>query len=173
MRVSNQGIPPEEMHAVKVDLTTEAGRAEFGEQKFDMIVVRIALLSVAPVLSKLTRNTICPQCAASYHHIDDTTEITRILAGYLAPGGSLLVADILKAVPNDTAGGDAQAEPKPEEELLHHFRHVVPHRSGFSEDELRVTFEKARLSGFECKNVFSARLHEQDVDFFLARGERK
>lgn len=152
MRVSLQGIPPEEMRAIRAELKGDG--TELDGQKFDVIVVSKSFAD-RPVL-----HADIPQCAASYHHIVDIDSITRILASFLKPGGSLLVADILK---------DSDGQEKGE--LLQHFRHVVPHSGGFTETEARSNFEQAGLRNIECAKIpMKVKLHGQDVDFFLARG---
>ncbi|TFK45624.1 S-adenosyl-L-methionine-dependent methyltransferase [Heliocybe sulcata] len=71
LRVSNQGIPPEEMQAVRLELKGEEG--ELDGTKFDVIV-----------------------CSMAYHHFPDIDDTTRILVNFLKPGGRLMVADLLK-----------------------------------------------------------------------------
>lgn len=71
LRVSNQGIPPEEMQAVRIELKGEEG--ELDSIKFDVIV-----------------------CSMAYHHFTDINDTTRILVSFLKPGGRLMVADLLK-----------------------------------------------------------------------------
>ncbi|KAH9939571.1 S-adenosyl-L-methionine-dependent methyltransferase [Amylocystis lapponica] len=71
VRASNQGLLPEEMHAVCAELRGTAG--ELDGRRFDLVV-----------------------CAASYHHLENVAETTRTLAFFLKPGGSLLVIDILQ-----------------------------------------------------------------------------
>ena len=85
--------------------------------------------------------------------------MTNLLATYVKPGGSLFVADILK-------------EPRPEGEpaLLEHFKHVVAHPDGFSEEEMRAVFVGAGLTDFEFVNATKATVHSRDVSIFLAKG---
>ncbi|KAG8685013.1 hypothetical protein FRC11_011280 [Ceratobasidium sp. 423] len=74
-RVTKQGVPPEEMRAICVDLA-ERGKAEHDALdgvEFDVIV-----------------------CSGAYHHFDDINDMTKILASYLKPGtGTLVVIDII------------------------------------------------------------------------------
>ncbi|TDL15749.1 S-adenosyl-L-methionine-dependent methyltransferase [Rickenella mellea] len=70
LRVSNQGISAEEMHAECVELKGEEG--ELGGQKFDVVV-----------------------CAQAYHHFPSIESVTKILAFFLKPGGALLVVDLI------------------------------------------------------------------------------
>ncbi|EMD34311.1 hypothetical protein CERSUDRAFT_107518 [Gelatoporia subvermispora B] len=69
-RASNQGLVPEEMKAVCVELKGEA--RELNGAKFDLVV-----------------------CSMSYHHFADVDAVTRTLTYFLKPGGSLLVADVM------------------------------------------------------------------------------
>ncbi|QRW26838.1 methyltransferase domain protein [Rhizoctonia solani] len=73
-RAAKQGVPPDQMKAICVDLT-ERSKAEedvFGGIEFDVIV-----------------------CSAAYHHFDDINQMTKVLASYLKPGtGVLIVIDI-------------------------------------------------------------------------------
>ncbi|KAI0738026.1 S-adenosyl-L-methionine-dependent methyltransferase [Daedaleopsis nitida] len=71
-QVSNQGLEPDEMKAVCLQLKGEPG--ELGDAKFDVIV-----------------------CCASYHHFASIEDTTRVLASFLKPGGSLIVSDIRAA----------------------------------------------------------------------------
>lgn len=97
------------------------------------------------------------QCALAYHHFSSIEEISRILAGFLKPGGCLLVADIMK--------GDEWQEVIPEE-----FHHVVAHTGGLSEAEMRKAFEIAGLNSFTFEKATTAMKHGKHVDFFLAKG---
>jgi len=69
LRAGWQGIKPEEMNAVAIDLE-EDPEALKGEQ-FDVIV-----------------------CASSYHHFSSIESVTHTLISFLKPGGALLVTDI-------------------------------------------------------------------------------
>ncbi|KAF9480857.1 S-adenosyl-L-methionine-dependent methyltransferase [Pholiota conissans] len=69
--VSNQGIAPEDMRAVCVELKGEEG--ELDGLKFDVIT-----------------------CIVSYHHFADIDKMTQMLSFFLKPGGALLVVDITK-----------------------------------------------------------------------------
>ncbi|KAH8100334.1 S-adenosyl-L-methionine-dependent methyltransferase [Cristinia sonorae] len=134
LRVANQGIPPEEMRAVKIELKGEEG--ELDGAKFDLIIV-----------------------VAAYHHFADVKETTRMLTGFLKPGGSLLIADIL----DDGTGK------KPMDD----FKHVVPHTAGFSEEGMKALLEGAGLREFGFTIAIPhVRIHEQDVKIFLATAKR-
>ncbi|KAJ1310554.1 hypothetical protein OPQ81_007284 [Rhizoctonia solani] len=76
-RVANQGIPPEEMNAICLDLV-ERGTGEadpFNGIEFDVIV-----------------------CAQAYHHFEDINSVTKVLTSYLKPGtGVLVVVDMIRS----------------------------------------------------------------------------
>ncbi|KAI0806738.1 S-adenosyl-L-methionine-dependent methyltransferase [Fomes fomentarius] len=132
----NQGLEPEEMRAVCTELKGVPG--ELDGIKFDVIV-----------------------CCASYHHFPSIEDTTRVLASFLKPGGSLLVADI-------KAAGDNR-------ELFaasHH--HIVPHTHGLSEEAVRSAFEGAGLIGFHFRDAFWAKLKatKEETQWFVVRGEK-
>jgi len=94
-QVSNQGIPPEEMRAVCVELKGEEG--ELDGLKFDVIT-----------------------CAASYHHFESIDEITKILAFFLKPGGVLLVVDVTPKKPEGDASTDDALFPERSHDIVAH-----------------------------------------------------
>ncbi|CAA7260916.1 unnamed protein product [Cyclocybe aegerita] len=115
-RVSNQGIPPEEMRAVCVELKGEDG--ELDGLKFDVII-----------------------CSMSYHHFESVEDITRTLSFFLKPGAALLVLDILNTLegnPDPSGAGKTLFDEK--------FHHIVAHTSGFKEDQIRSMYEGAGLT---------------------------
>jgi len=69
LRISNQGIEPQEMQAFCIELKGVDG--ELNDRKFDVAI-----------------------CTMAYHHFADINEVTRILAHFLVPGGKLIVVDI-------------------------------------------------------------------------------
>ncbi|GBE82817.1 Uncharacterized methyltransferase [Sparassis crispa] len=71
LRASNQGLAPEEMRAICVDLKGTEG--ELDGAKFDVVV-----------------------CASSFHHFSSVKDVMRTLVFFLKPGGSLLVTDVMK-----------------------------------------------------------------------------
>ncbi|KZT59739.1 S-adenosyl-L-methionine-dependent methyltransferase [Calocera cornea HHB12733] len=73
-RVSNQGIPASEMHAIRADLLTPPPAPELAHTTFDVVV-----------------------CSQAYHHIHDLAGTTAALAALLRPGGALLVVDLLRS----------------------------------------------------------------------------
>ncbi|PBK83177.1 S-adenosyl-L-methionine-dependent methyltransferase [Armillaria gallica] len=81
-RVHNQGIPPEDMRALCIELKGE--ESELDGLKFDV-------------------------CAMAYHHLPFPQETTKRLAFFVKPGGTLLVTDY-QAEDDDTALPDAHAD---------------------------------------------------------------
>ncbi|KAI0964325.1 hypothetical protein AcW1_001169 [Taiwanofungus camphoratus] len=129
---NNQGLAPEEMKAVCVEL--EGSEQELEGQKFDVVV-----------------------CASAYHHFSSVEDVTRVLTFFLKPGGSLVIADVMKNV----AG--SEMFPK-------NTHHVVAHPRGFDEAGLRNIFEGAGLTEFHFTPAFLAKLHGTQTQVFLARG---
>lgn len=153
-RVMNQGIPPEEMHAVCVELKGEDG--ELDGSQFDVIVVSI----IWAISSRHSADRfVFSQCALAYHHFSSIQQVSSILAHFLKPGGCLLVADIMK--------GDEWQEVIPQE-----FHHVVAHTGGLSESEMREAFEGAGLESFSFERATTAMKHGKHVDFFIAKGTK-
>lgn len=133
-QASNQGLEPAEMCAVCAALTGALG--ELDDAKFDLVV-----------------------CSAAYHHFPSIGDTTRVLAHFLKPGGSLLVADI-KVAP------DGRALFKE----THH--HIVPHKHGLTEEAVRGAFEGAGLVEFELVDAFRATMSAtgEETQWFVARG---
>jgi len=132
-RVEDQGIPPEEMQAFCTELKGTA--EELDGVKFDVIV-----------------------CASAYHHFESIEDVTRTLAFFLKPGGSLMVSDILK--------------PSNEDEVFQHgsHAHIVAHKGGFKEADMRKAFDAAELQDMSFDKVTSGGKHGRNIDFFLAKG---
>ncbi|TBU29336.1 S-adenosyl-L-methionine-dependent methyltransferase [Dichomitus squalens] len=136
-QAANQGLEPDEMRAVCAELKGEPG--ELDGLKFDIVV-----------------------CCASYHHFPSIEETTRVLASFLKPGGSLLVADI-------------KAEEDGRLLFSEGYHHIVPHKHGLSEEEMRNAFEGAGLAKFETRETFKAKMRStgQDMQWFVARGVKQ
>jgi ubiquinone/menaquinone biosynthesis C-methylase UbiE len=98
---------------------------------------------------------------ASYHHFPDIHATSRILARFLKPGGSLLVADILKEA------GPASGS---QLELLDKYKDIVVHKSGFTEAEIRENMKQAGLYEIDFRIIAEASFHGKDVRFFVAKG---
>lgn len=84
-----------------------------------------------------------------------------MLASFLKPGGSLLIADIL----NESTDTNAR-----EPELLEKYKHIVAHTNGFTESRICDNMTQAGLVHLSFKIVTTASFHGRDVKFFLARG---
>ncbi|RDB19283.1 hypothetical protein Hypma_013693 [Hypsizygus marmoreus] len=171
-RVTNQGIPFEEMNAVCVELKGEAG--ELGDERFDVIF-----------------------CASSYHHFTSIDDVTRVLAYFLKPGGSLFVVDLMKegrgvVHGHDHGHGEGRGHGQDDgHEHGHDHGHghghgheqaqslfpedvhkFVPHRHGLGEEDMRKVFEGAGLESFSFENAFTAKQHDRDVKLFIASGKK-
>jgi SAM-dependent methyltransferase len=163
-RVSNQGIPREEMHAVCADLQGTADELDGG--KFDLVVVRPstqirAPTSLTPHVSTLIGDLSAIQCASSYHHFASINDVTRTLAFFLKPNGVLLVIDLLKS-------DDAETE----DIFPDHPHHVVAHKGGFKEDDLRTAFQEAGLTAFMFNDAMSVKRGGHDLKLFIAKGTK-
>ncbi|KAG1868895.1 S-adenosyl-L-methionine-dependent methyltransferase [Suillus tomentosus] len=137
----NQGIPPEEMRAVCCDLTTEAPNQLDG-MKFDVVV-----------------------CASAYHHFPSIEDVTKALASYLKPGGSLLVTDLMKL-----PSAESVQALFPTGSLK---SNLVAHKGGFQEADIKAVFESAGLIDFSFVTACKAKIHGQPVQIFLASGTKE
>ena len=99
------------------------------------------------------------QCASAYHHFTTIEEVTKTLVTYLNPGGSLLVTDLVH--------GESTHEIFPED-----VHHIVAHKGGFTEEDIRSTFEKAELKNITFEIVAQGTHAGHSVDLFLARGDK-
>ncbi|KAG6333231.1 hypothetical protein ID866_5854 [Astraeus odoratus] len=100
-------------------------------------------------------------CAIAYHHFASIDDVTKVLATYLKPGGALLVTDLIR----DASSQDV---------FPPSVHHIVPHRGGFTEDEIRGAFVGAGLREISFTEVEKAKARHapQPVTFFLARGDK-
>lgn len=100
-------------------------------------------------------------CANAYHHFTSIDNVTKCLVSYLKHGGSLLVADLIK--------GQSSQEAFPP-----NVDHIVPHRGGFTAEEIQNVFESAGLHNFSLTEATKARSRHatEPVTFFIARGDR-
>ncbi|EDR10828.1 uncharacterized protein LACBIDRAFT_315686 [Laccaria bicolor S238N-H82] len=162
-RVANQGIPREEMRAVCADLQGTAD--ELDGEKFDLVVVRpstqirapTSLTPSQPLIGELS----AIQCASSYHHFASINDITRTLAFFLKPNGVLLVIDLLKS-------DDAETE----DLFPDHGHHIVAHKGGFKEDDLRTAFREAGLTAFMFNDAMTVKRRGHDLKLFIAKGTK-
>ncbi|KAF9265888.1 S-adenosyl-L-methionine-dependent methyltransferase [Marasmius fiardii PR-910] len=131
-RTDKQGISPEEMKAIRIELQGKPG--ELDGSTFDVAM-----------------------CCMSYHHFVNPTQITKTLAYFLKPGGSVFVADI-------------ESTPNRDEILPQSANHVVVHKHGFSQEEMQSFFDNAGLTSFQFTRITRAKKNDRDVNVFLARG---
>ncbi|PBK63807.1 S-adenosyl-L-methionine-dependent methyltransferase [Armillaria solidipes] len=102
-------------------------------------------------------------CTMAYHHFESTDEITRILAYFLKPGGALLVTDRVSS----------DAVPKIED-IPEKYGAIVPHKTGFSEEDMSKVFEGAGLESFSLNVIPGVTMDGMfgltDQKLFLAKG---
>lgn len=156
-QASNQGLEPDEMRAVCTELKGESG--ELDETKFNIVVVSRVVTPSPYLPCGFTRIYLVIQCCASYHHFPSIEDTTRVLASFLKPGGSLLVADIKAA--------DDHRELFPGS-----YHHIVAHKHGLDEEVVRTAFEGAGLAEVEIRDGFRAKMRAtgEEVQWFIARG---
>ena len=127
---------------------------------------------------------------------------TRILTSFLKPGGTLIVVDLVRkentllfhdeavsvldeeadkankehdhgqesrAHDHSLAHGPTDSQPKP---LIHD--HIVAHKGGFVEGDIRTAFAGAGLHDFEWKSALKIQPRSalRSVELFLAKGRR-
>lgn len=100
------------------------------------------------------------QCAASYHHFDDITAITKALASFLKSDGSLLIIDLLK---DDTLDVD--------ELFPEHGKGIVAHRGGFTQTEIEEAFVAAGLTSLRFGEGIKAKKKGHPVTLFIAQAQ--
>ncbi|VDC00121.1 unnamed protein product [Peniophora sp. CBMAI 1063] len=124
-------------------------------------------------------------CSMAYHHFFVPDEITALLARFLKPGGVLLVVDLMTRFNNKFGSS------KREEIFSLAHQHLVPHRYGFTREQMQAMFDEAGLEGFKFETAFcgykpiikkpkAVRVSSgqadgaelRDVSFFLAQGRK-
>ena len=150
--VEEEKISPTAVHAVCAELKGEIG--ELDGRKFDIIMVCRSIWC-SPFKCSLEI-----QCTQGYHHIADVRTVTKTLAFFLKPGGKLLIIDMM---PHD---GDDFIHTDP------HYKsaaHIVSHKHGFTENEMKEILEGAGLTEFTLTpNVAHIAYGEKGVSLFLA-----
>lgn len=99
-------------------------------------------------------------CTNAYHHFDDIGSVTKILVSYLKPGtGTLLVVDLIRS---------------PASESLHKDHgHVVAHKGGFTEENIRDAFVMSGgLQNFSFAVAFDMTNNGKSAELFIAKGVR-
>jgi predicted methyltransferase len=86
----------------------------------------------------------------AYHHFEDAGRMTKILAGFLKPGGKLIVSDFR------ADGGEVRKD----------YTHVVV-RHGMAEDVMRDAFAGAGLTDIIVEDAFSYTLFERALHIFF------
>ena len=92
---------------------------------------------------------------SAYHHFESIEQVTKCLAYFLKPGGSLLVVDFQK-VDRDTFDDKRRA--------------VVPHMAGISEAKMKSAFEEAGLTSVTYQFAFSMEWQGAPMADFIATG---
>ncbi|KAG6883429.1 hypothetical protein C0993_006246 [Termitomyces sp. T159_Od127] len=82
----------------------------------------------------------------------------------IIPGGVLLVIDLAKNTGEDAHVGHEHHQLIPDQ-----FHHIVPHRGGLGEPDMRKAFESAGLDSFGFSDNLVAK---DDVRLFLAKGRK-
>ena len=100
------------------------------------------------------------QCALAYHHISSIQNVTRTLAFFLKPQGTLLIADIAKSDNSEHLFPDQYA-------------HIVAHQTGFDEGDIRNAFDAAGLQLVKFETVATLKMHGKDISCFLAQGTKQ
>jgi hypothetical protein len=76
--------------------------------------------------------------------------------------------DVLK----DCADADADASLSAESIFPDHVHHIVAHKAGFTEDDIRATFTSAGLVSFYMEATIPVKKHDKDFQLFLAKGTK-
>lgn len=67
---------------------------------------------------------------------------------------------------------DADASLGAESIFPHHVHHIVAHKAGFSEDDIRATFSSAGLISFYMEAAIPVKKHDKNFHLFLAKGTK-
>lgn len=103
--------------------------------------------------------------------MEDCLQITQLLKQFLAPGGALLVADLLKGTQHmPFVLVETQSIMHGLTENSIHSHRMMPHADGFSELEMKEIFEGAGLSGFAFVEAVTRKREDKVYTLFLAKG---
>ncbi|KAJ7184498.1 S-adenosyl-L-methionine-dependent methyltransferase [Mycena filopes] len=128
--VENNGISSEQMRAVRADL--KGDESELDGLKFDVVM-----------------------CSLAYQHIADVAAVTRTLAFFLKPGGTLIVVDFPTM---DVATVPAEVVDS------------IAHKRGISEATIREVYDNAGLGEFQRVMFKGPKVAMHPEDIFLAKG---
>jgi hypothetical protein len=99
------------------------------------------------------------QCNMAYHHLASINDTTTMLASFLAPGGKLLVVDLMPTK------HETSEDPMFEEK----YHAMVAHRHGFDEATMRAAFEGAMLEKFTYDKITDVNWDGKALEVFLAK----
>lgn len=68
--------------------------------------------------------------------------------------------------------GCADADASVESIFPDHVHHIVAHKAGFTEDDIRDTFTSAGLVSFYMEAAISVKKYDKDFQLFLAKGTK-
>ncbi|KAG6819803.1 hypothetical protein H0H93_008498 [Arthromyces matolae] len=142
LRVHNQGIDREEMEAFCIELKGQEG--ELNDEKFDVIV-----------------------CTSAYHHFPDIDAVTRMLTFFLKQGGSLIVVDLMKNTGTHSHGTRSHGPGEGHTLIPEKFHHIVPHKGGLDQSDIKKAFEGAGLESFLFDDSM---IGKDDARLFIAKG---
>lgn len=95
----------------------------------------------------------------AYHHFHGIEEVTRILTHFLKPGGTLIIADLVKREGIFDKRQDVH--------------HIVAHKGGFAEEDMKKLFEGAGLKHSTFKPTFNVKHNGDELEIFLATGVKE
>lgn len=125
-KIHNQGIPKEEMAAFKINIFEEEDIKKHENE------VPGGLDGFDAVVASL-----------AYHHIDDIDLASRSLFARLRSGGWAYIVDLSKG--KELIAGEGGYQDKDE---------VVPHRGGFTTNEMKATLEQAGFKNISVADGF-------------------
>jgi len=92
----------------------------------------------------------------AYHHLEDAGKVTKILAGFLKPGGKFIVSDV------HADSGEVRKD----------FAHVVAHAHGMSKDVMRDAFTGAGLVDITVEDAFDYTMFGRVMHIFFTVGSK-
>jgi len=84
-------------------------------------------------------------CVQSYHHFEDTQQVTRALVQRLQPNGRLIVLDFVDDEGVAALFGHGHS---------HRHEHIVAHKHGFSMDHMTKLFQDSGLQNVHVESAF-------------------